>query len=78
MLAAERQNTERLLGAISESINRELPARIEEVVERQLKGLTGSLGLALAPIVAAAVQQAAPQVCCQMTMKLAHTSEHAA
>lgn len=62
MLAAERQNTERLLGAISESINRELPLRMQDVLARQLSGFADSLGKSLAPVVAAAVAQALPPV----------------
>ena len=51
-------NTERLLAAISESINRDLPLRIEEVVSRQLTGLA----TALMPVLRSAVEKALPEV----------------
>ncbi len=59
IIAAERVNTERLLAAISESINRDLPLRIEEVVSRQLTGLA----TALMPVLRSAVEKALPEVC---------------
>ena len=58
IIAAERVNTERLLAAISESINRDLPLRIEEVVSRQLTGLA----TALMPVLRSAVEKAMPEV----------------
>ncbi len=58
IIAAERVNTERLLAAISESINRDLPLRIEEVVSRQLTGLA----TALMPVLRSAVEKALPEV----------------
>ena len=57
IIAAERANTERLLAAISESINRDLPLRIEEVVSRQLTGLA----TALTPVLCSAIEKAMPE-----------------
>ena len=66
IIAAERANTERLLAAISESINRDLPLRIEEVVSRQLTGLA----TALMPVLRSAVEKAMPEV--QYACRLCH------
>ena len=57
IIAAERANTERLLAAISESINRDLPLRIEEVVSRQLTGLAA----AITPVLRSSIEKAMPQ-----------------
>ena len=66
IIAAERVNTERLLAAISESINRDLPLRIEEVVSRQLTGLA----TALMPVLRSAVEKAMPEVrACQFVVQ---------
>lgn len=66
MLAEERASIERLLTAISATLNRDLPAKLQEAVRGELAGMADGLaaGVAtsLAPAVQAAVQAALPKV----------------
>ena len=57
LIAEERQNLEKLLVAISSSINRDLPQRIEDILKREVSGVTSAVGSA----VQAALAEALPR-----------------
>ena len=57
LIAEERQNLEKLLVAISSSINRDLPQRIEDILKREVAGVTSAVGSA----VQAALAEALPR-----------------
>jgi hypothetical protein len=56
VLAAERGNMERLLSALSVTLNTELPARLQEAVRAELAGVAAAIG----PAVQAAVASSLP------------------
>ncbi len=66
VLAEERASIERLLTAISATLNRDLPAKLQEAVRGELAGMADGLadGVAasVAPAVQAAVAAALPKV----------------
>lgn len=61
VLAAERASMERLLTAISTSLNKELPTRLQEAVRGELVTLSSTMAASLAPAVQSAVQSALPK-----------------
>lgn len=61
VLAEERSNIERLLTAISGTLNRDLPARLAEAVRGELAGLGDSLAAAVAPAVQGALAGTLPK-----------------
>jgi hypothetical protein len=63
LLAAEKANLERLLTAVSASINRDLPLKMEEVVRREVAGASAAFAAAVAPAITAALKEALPKVC---------------
>ena len=61
MLAEEREQVGRLLSAVSESLNRDLPARLGEVVRAELAASAAGLAAAVAPAVQKAVAASLPK-----------------
>lgn len=61
VLAEERANMERLLGAISTTLNRDVPARLGEVLKAELGGVAAVLAASLTPAVQEAVAVALPR-----------------
>lgn len=57
LIVEERQNLEKLLVAISGSINRDLPQRIEEILKREVGAVARQAGMS----VAAALSEALPR-----------------
>lgn len=61
LVAEQHKDLEKLIAAISASINRDLPLRIEEMVRRELTALGGNLRLLVGPACQAAVSEALPR-----------------
>jgi hypothetical protein len=59
-VAEERANMERLLGAISATLNRDLPVRLQEALRAELTAVGASLAGSVAPAVQAAVAASLP------------------
>ena len=62
VLAEERANIERLLTAISGTLNTELPVRLQQAVAGELAGMSAALAASLAPAVQQALVAAIPKV----------------
>ena len=62
VLAEERANIERLLTAISGTLNTELPTRLQHAVAGELAGMSQALAASLAPAVQQALVAAIPKV----------------
>lgn len=61
LLAEERANMERLLGAISTSINHDVPAQLSEIMRSELDGVALTIAASIAPTVKEAVAAALPK-----------------
>lgn len=61
LLAEERANMERLLGAISTSINNDVPARLSEIIRTELDVVASSIAASVAPAVKEAVAAVLPK-----------------
>jgi enhancer of mRNA-decapping protein 4 len=61
LLAEERANMERLLGAISASINNDVPARLSEIMRTELDGVASAIAATMTPAVKEAVAAALPK-----------------
>jgi hypothetical protein len=62
VLAEERASIERLLTAVSATLNQDLPARLAAAVRAELEGLGERVGAAVAPSVQAALSSSLPKV----------------
>jgi len=58
LMAQQHKDLEKLIAAISASVNRDLPLRIEEMVRRELAGLAGSVAASVAASVRTVVAPA--------------------
>lgn len=58
LMAQQHKDLEKLIAAISASVNRDLPLRIEEMVRRELAGLAGSIAASVAASVRSVVAPA--------------------
>ena len=61
VLTEERANMERLLGAISTTLNRDLPSKLGETMRGELNNLSSALAVSLTPAVQQAVSSALPK-----------------
>ena len=61
LLAEQYKQTEKLITAISASVNRDLPARVEAMLKREIVAMAGNVSDAFSPAIAAALEAALPQ-----------------
>ena len=80
LIAAERQNLEKLLVAISGSINRDLPLRIEDILKREVANvasqISSSVGSSLSEALHRELSSGALQVIQFLCWKEQHPSGH--
>ena len=63
VLAKERASLERLLTAISATLNRDLPLKLAEAVRGEMEGMATGLAAAVGPAVQAALATSLSKVC---------------
>ncbi len=61
LVAEQHKDLEKLIAAISASVNRDLPLRIEEMVRRELAALGGNMRAVVGPACQAALTEALPR-----------------